>query len=149
MKKFLVLLLALGLVLGSYSPAQAAAARKIQIIDQLLDADPVVITGAWDMSNYKKVSFYVDYDETDSGSAVSVTVTAHISHDNINFISYSWFDMASLTTLVASEVLSADANYVGFFEPDRNLPIVRITITASGTDASELADVDCYLIGIE
>lgn len=149
MKKVLVLLLALGLVLCNYSPAQAATSRKIQIIDQLLDADPTSITGARDMSNYKKVMFFVDYDETDSGTVVSIAITAHISHDNTNFIAYSWYDMASLTTLVTSETMSTDGVYVGWFEPDRLLPIVRITITASGTDASELADVDCYILGIE
>lgn len=149
MKRMLaVLLLALGLLFGGLSPAYAAGADKIHIIDQLLDNAPTSITGALDISSYKKVAFFVDYDETDSGGLVSIAITAHISHDNTNFISYSWYDIAGTTTLQTNETMTADGNYVGWLEVDKHIPILRITITATGSTATELADVDCFIAGI-
>lgn len=147
MKKFLVYLLA-GAFLFSCGIAQASGIRT-HIIDQLLDDSPTSITGAWDISNYKKVAFFVDYDETDSGTVVSIAITAHISHDNTNFISYSWYDIAGTTTLQTSETMSVDGNYVGWLEFEKHIPILRITITATGSTATELADVDVYICGIE
>lgn len=149
MKKLLVALLAVGLLFGNVGLARAAGSDKIHIIDSItLNTTTTSVTGIIDTSNYRQVAFFVDYDETDTGGDISVAVTVHISHDATNFISYSWFDMASLTTLVASETLSADANYVGWFEPDRNIPMVRMTITETGADANSTAVVDAYILGI-
>jgi len=148
MKKLLVALLVFGLMLGSFGTAQAAGSDKIHIIDETLNTTTTSITGICDTSNYTALAFFVDYDEADVGDDISVAVTIHISHDATNFISYSWYDIAGTTTLVTSETLSADANYVGWFEVLKYLPMVRITITATGADADSTAAVDAYICGI-
>ena len=100
------------------------------------------------MSNYDKVAFFLVYDETDSGSAISVAITAHISHDNTNFISYNWYDIAGTTTLQTTETLTSDGTYVGWLETLKLVPIIRFTVTATGSSATELGDVDVFVVGI-
>jgi hypothetical protein len=148
MKKLIVLLLALGLVIGGGQPAQAGSPVKTQVIDVILDDDPTSITGTRKTANWERVGFYVDYDETDSGSAISVAITAEVSHDGTNFITASWFDFAGGSTLQTTETLSTDASYVGWFDFNMQIPFVKLTITATGSSATELGDVDGFIVGL-
>ena len=141
-KLFLALLVCLFMTSQAF-----ASAEKVQFIDTTLDDDPTSITGTRNTDDYKKIAFYVDYDETDSGSVVSITITAHISHDGTNFISASWFDFAGGATLQSSEPMTADGSYVGWFDWNMQIPYVRLTVTATGSSATELADVDAYIVG--
>lgn len=128
---------------------QAGSPISTQVIDTTLDDDPTSITGAWNTGNLSRVAFYVVYDETDSGTVVSIAITAHISSDNSNWISMDWYDIAGGTTKVTSETMSADGSYVGWFDPDIQIPYVRLTVTATGSTATELADVDAYIVGLQ
>ena len=143
-KRKFVLLLAFMLIAGG----AFASPEKKQVINTILDDSPTSITGTWNTDDYKKVAFYIDYNETDSGSVVSIAITAHISHDGTNWISASWFDFSGGSTLQSSETLTADGSYVGWFDWNMQIPYVRITITATGSSATELADVDGYIVGV-
>ena len=147
MKKLLTGLLA-GLFLLACGVAQAGPVKVNVIDDVTLDDDPTSTTGTWNTGNYERVGFYIDYDETDSGSVVSVAITAHISHDGTNFISASWFDFAGGTTLQTSETLTADSSYVGWFDDNMQIPYVRLTVTATGSSATELANIEGYIVGL-
>ena len=122
-----------------------AGPEKRQVIDTLLNAAPTSITGTWNTSDYNKIAFYVDYDETDSGSVVSIAITAHISHDGTNWIAADFSDFDGIAQ--TSETLTADGSYMGWFDDNIQIPYVRITITATGSSGTELADVDGYITG--
>ena len=145
-RKLLIGLLALGLLVGGYGTAQAGSPIKVQIIDQLLNDDPTSVEGTRDVSTYERVVFYVDYDETDSGSVVSIDITAEIYHDGTNFITadFNDFDGTSQTT----ESLTSDGSYMAWFDFNIQIPIVKITVTGNGTSATELADVDVFVAGL-
>jgi len=147
-RRLLALLLALGLVFG-YGTARAGSPVKVQIIDQLLDDDPTSITGARNVGNYEKVGFFVDYDETDSGSVVSIEITVDVSHDGSDD---SWIDVSffgTTETLQTSQTLSSDTNYHLWLNNRIQLPFVRLSIEATGSSATELADVDGYVVGLQ
>lgn len=141
-KLFLALLLTAFLAVPVY-----ASPVKVQIIDTELNDVTTSITGIRNTSGYNKIAFYVDLDETDSGSVVSIAITAHVSHDGTNFIAadFSDFDGTGQT----SETMSADGSYVAWFDWNIQIPYVRITVTATGSSATELADVDVFITGVK
>ena len=143
MKKLLLGIL-VGVFLLACSTAFAGSVSK-QIIDQLLDDDPTSITGTWNTANFDRIAFFVDYDETDSGVLVSIEITVDISHDGTNWIDADFSDFAAAGQ--TSETMTADGHYYCWFDNAMHVPYVRLSIVATGSAATELADVDGYVVG--
>ena len=146
MKKALLVLLASLLFCG----VAFAGPKNITIIAETqLDDDPTSVTGTWNISDFKKVGFFVDYDETEVGNSVSIATTAEFSYDNTTWVTGYYYDFAGGTTLQTTDSLSGDGWYYFWLDPDWQLLYVRITITATNTDADDLATVTCYLVGLK
>ena len=143
MKKLLATLLILtaGLVFGQ--PKQEYYA---EIIDQLLDASPTSIAsdtiaiGGWD-----KVTFAVRYDETEAGG-VSAALTVEIGYGDYGSI--DWYDYDILLDKngtdgpQASISFTADDEYVFYLPEAVTAQWVLVTVTATGSDADDLAQVN-------
>lgn len=142
MKKLLAFLLAVGLVA---CPARsfAGSAQNDMIEPTLLDDSPTSITGARFIGGAERVGFFVHYDETQVGNSISLAVTCHVSDDNSTWIAGSFFDFAGGATLQTSETISADGDYFFWLDPNISAPYVRITLTATNTDADDTALVSC------
>ncbi len=143
MKRTFLILLALILTVSVCS----ASPEKRQIIDVTFNDVITSTTGIWNTSEYSKVAFYVDYDETQVALSISVAITVHISHDGTNFVSAEWSDFDG--TGQSSETISSDGSYMGWFDRDITLPFLRITATATNTDDDDLADVDVFIVGLD
>lgn len=138
----------IGIIAGLLMCGQALAGiDSVQIINTTLDDDPTSITGTRNIADYGKVGFYVVYDETQVGNSISVAVTLHVSHDGTNWITGYFYDFAGGTTLQTSETLSSDGSYVFWLPAALQVPYARVTITATNSDADDLADVDCFVTG--
>ncbi len=146
MKKLILITLTVLLTVGL---AFAAPDNKTIISSTQLDDSPTSVTGTWNIQDYKKIAFFVDYDETEVGNAISVAVTLDVSYNGTDWIDASFYDYAGGATLQTSETISADGWYYCWFNPDMNTPYVRMVITATNTDADDLAVVIAYLVGIK
>lgn len=150
-KKVAVLLLALMLIGGV---AFASPVNKTIISETQLDDDPTSVTSSTvNIQDYKKVGFWVEYDETQVGASVSAAVTLDVSYDGTNWLDVYFYDIAGTTTAQTSETISSDGWYYCAL-PDAYLsagtiPYVRMVITATNTDADDLAVVTAYLTGIK
>ena len=130
----------------------AGTINKTLIADTQLDDDPTSITGTYNVQDYSKVGFWVDYDETQVGNAISVAVTVHFSYDNTNWVTGYFYDLAGGLTTQTSETISSDGWYFFWLNSEIGNPMpnyVRVTITATNTDTDDLADVICYLVGVK
>jgi len=141
MKKKLLIGLAVLVVFGIVY----AGTSKIQIVDQTLDGTTTSITGIRNVSDYDKIAFFVDYDETDTDTVVSVAVTVDISHDGTNWIDADFSDFGGAGE--TSETLSVDGYWYCWLDDNMQLPYVRLSISATGTTDTLLADIDAYLVG--
>jgi len=147
MKK--VFLALLGILLAT-SLVFAAADNKTIISSTTLDDDPTSVTSStFNIQDYEKVAFFVSYDETEVGNSVSIAITLDVSYDGSNWIDASFYDYGGGTTFQTTESLTADGWYVCWFEPDLNVPYVRMVITATNTDSDDLAVVTAYLAGVK
>lgn len=146
MKKVWLVVLVV-LLMGSV--AFASEANRTMITETQLDDSPTSITGTWNVQDYKKVGFFVDYDETEVGNSISIAITMDFSYDNSNWVTGYFYDLGGGTTLQTSETLSSDSWYYCWLDTDWSFPYVRVTITATNTDADDLAVVIAYLVGIK
>ena len=115
MKRIWLVVLAAALLV---SPVFAAQTQD-KITDETLTTSSTVLWDDIDIQNAKRVSFFVTNDTTINGTTalgVTLSVTASISMDGINWKDISWFDVAGTTTPVTSEVLTIDTNYVGWMD---------------------------------
>lgn len=110
-----------------------------------LNADPTTITGGTiDARDFEKVSFMASYDETQVGATVGGTLTLEASIDGTNWVTTSFYDLASPATLVASEIWTVDvAAYYFWVSKDMLAPYYRVKFVATGTDADDVAVVAC------
>jgi len=147
-KLFLALL---GIAIAT-SVAFASPVSINLIAETQLDDDPTSITGTWGVSDFEKVGFWVEYDETEVGNSISVAVTMHFSYDNTNWVSGYFYDLAGGLTTQTSETLSSDGWYFCWLNSIIGNPMptyVRLTITATNSDADDLATVTAYLVGVK
>jgi len=115
-----------------------------------LNADPVAVSSSvHNIQDYKKVGFWVSYDETQVGESVSLAVTLTVSYDGTNFVSGSFMDVAGTTTPQTSETLSADGWYFFWLEAGWPFKYIKVTLTATNTDADDLASVAAYMAGVK
>ena len=149
MIKKLILLLAFMLIAGI---VYASPVNKTIIAETQLDDDPTSVTSTtFNIQDYKQVGFWVIYDETEVGNAVSATVTLDISYDGSTWLDMPFYDIAGTTTMQTSETLSSDSHYYCVM-PDLYFPIgtalyVRMVIAGTNTDTDDLATVTAYMIG--
>jgi hypothetical protein len=127
--------------------AWASPVNKTLISETQLDNDPTSVTGTYNVQDYSKVAFFVKYDETEVGNSISIAVTMHFSYDNSNWVTGYFYDMAGGSTLQTSETLSSDGWYYCYLDNKWQIPYVRMTITATNSDADDLATVTAYMIG--
>jgi hypothetical protein len=148
MKKLLVLLLVFGLLCCG-TIAQAGSPVEKEVIDVILDDDPTEITGYWNTGNFERVAFFVVYDETQVGNAISIAITVDVSRDGTTWLDASYYDVAGGATLQTTETLNADSSYYGWFDNTMQIPFVRVSIVATNTDVDDLADVTAYIVGLQ
>lgn len=152
MKKVLIIGLALLLCVGIID---ANANRTVRMIDQpSTDAveDAVLITSdAVDTRNFSKMSFFVDYDETQT-SAVYGTLTAEVSWDASTWYTtkISTLDFGPADTPDTSIVITSDDQIVAFFDVRLATPWVRVKFQPTGSDGiDDFIYVVVDFIGIE
>lgn len=147
MKK--VFLTLLGIVFAS-SICFAAPVNKTILAATQLDDDPTSITSStYGIQGYKKVAFFVSYDETEVGETLSASVAFDVSYDGTNWVDASFHDYGGGATLQTSETLSADGWYYCWLDPDTSIRYVRVVITATATDADDIISVAVYLSGVK
>lgn len=147
MKKIFLTLL---LILSFIGLAYASPINKTIIDTTQLDDDPTLIASSvYNIQDYTKVGFWVSYDETQVGNSISLAVTLTVSYDGTNFVSGSFMDVAGGTTPQTSETISSDGWY--FFWLDSGWPYkyIKVTLTATNTDADDIASVAAYMVGIK
>jgi len=127
--------------------ALAAPISKTIIAETQLDDDPTSVTGTWNISDFKKAAVFVDYDETEVGNSISLAVTMSYSYDNTTWVTGYFHDLAGGATLQTTETLSSDGWYYLWLDPDWELLYIRLTLTATNSDADDLATVIAYLVG--
>ena len=147
MKKTLLTLL---LVLGLATNVLANPVNTTILAETRLDDDPQSVTSsAMNIQDYKKVAFFVDYDETED-STVGAAFTIETSYDGTNWLATSFFDLAGgPATFVTSEDFTSDVWYVCWLDPNLNVPQVRVIVTSTNSDTNDLIDVTVYLAGIK
>lgn len=143
-RNFLILLLAFLLMTSS---AFAGYDTRTIISETALDDDPTSVTGIWNVLDYKKVAFFVDYDETEVGGGLSVAVTLSFSYNESDWVTGYFYDLAGGSTLQTTETLSADGWYYLWLDTDWEMLYVRVTLTATGSDVDDIATVACHLVG--
>lgn len=123
-------------------------ASSTPIAAQLLDNDPTSYTSAAiELNGAQRVAFYWTYDETQVGATIQGTLTVEVSPNNVTWFAVSFYDIASPTTLVASEVLTADGSYICWMDSRLAFPYVRVKVTGTNTDADDtiLTSVYAYI----
>jgi len=116
------------------------------IATTLLDDAPTLIaSAATACQDYDKLAFFVSYDETEVGNAISAAVTIEVSYDGTNFLAASFYDYAGGATLQTSETISSDGWYYFWFNKDITAPYLKVTITATNTDADDTLSVAGYM----
>jgi len=126
--------------------ASANQVRSTLIASTILDADPTAVNGTSNIGDAEKVAFFVTYDETEVGNSISLAVTMQISYDGTTWLSASFYDYAGGATLQTSETISADGSYYCWFNPDMAIPQVKLILTATNTDADDVATVVAYMV---
>lgn len=145
MKKILLgLLAALLLAVG---PAMAANVTITEIMDTDFNAVTTTsVSTAVNIQGYEKVAFFVEYDETEVGNAISAAVTIDISYDNSTYMDASFYDYSGGATLQTTETISADGSYYFWFNKDLCVPYVHVDVAATNTDADDLLSVQVNIV---
>lgn len=146
-----ILLIAFMLLAVAAAPADARRVKKQTLIDTTLDDDPTTYTcSAVDVGGFSKITFYVDYDETEVGNSVSGKFSYDVSYDGTNWATGYYLDGASLASLQNSETFSVDDDvWAGYVHVDMVIPYIRCTFDGVNTDTDDTIDVTVSLIGIE
>lgn len=143
-KKLLVLLACLFIA----SQVFAGTDNKTIIDATLIDDDPTSATSdTIYLQDYKKVAFFVDYDETEVENSISGAVTMQVSYDGTNWLSASFYDYGGGATLQTSETISSDGWYYCWFNPDLEVPFTRLIVTGTNTDTNDTISLSAYLVG--
>lgn len=147
MKKLLIAFL--GIVLAT--SVCFAAPVNTTIIDAVtLDDDPTSTTSTtMNIQDYKKVAFFISYDETEVGETLSAAVTLDVTYDGTNWVDASFHDYAGGATLQTSETLSSDGWYYCWLDPDTTVVSVRMVITGTDTDTDDTILTSAYLVGVK
>lgn len=145
MNKWLAVLLVMGLM---FCGSAEAGNKRATIIDAItLDDDPTSVTS--DVVNVfqaDSIGFFLDYDETEVGNSISVAVTIQISYDGTTWLSGSFYDLSGgAASFQTSETISADGSYFFWLEKASNVSRVRVVVTATNTDADDIAVIDCFV----
>lgn len=125
----------------------AANVKQVEVMDT--DFDNVTTADYSDempVSGYQATAFFVVYDETEVGNAISAAITLEVSYDGTNWLTgMSFYDIAGGATAQTSETISADGWYVFWLNPTVSAPYVRVKATLTNTDADDLATVKMYM----
>lgn len=109
-----------------------------------LDADPTSYTSAAiALNGAQRVGFYWTYDETEVGG-ISAALTLEVSPNGTTWFAASFYDVAGGATLQTSETLTADGSYICWLDPKMPFPYARVKITATGSDADDVAVINVY-----
>ena len=138
--------LLIGLLLVLPCLAHAGHTNNTLIPNTTLNDITTAVSGTALIGDAERAAFFVSYDETDAGAQESVAVTVLVSYDGVTYQSASFYDYAGGSTLQTSETLSADANYYFWFNHDLVVPFVKVTLTATGSDATHTAIVNCFMV---
>jgi hypothetical protein len=130
-------------------PLYASQVRETLIAETILNADPTSANGATYIGDCQKVAFFVTNDETEVGNSISAAVTMQISYDGTTYQSASFYDYAGGSTLQTSETISGDGSYYCWFNPDLTVPYVKLILTATNTDADDIAAVTGYIVKLK
>ena len=148
-KGLLIFLSCLLCYLPFVAPVLASPVTKTIIVETQLDDSPTSVTGTWNIEVFKMVAFFVKYVETEVGSSVSIVISLDFSYDTSSWVTGYFYDFAGGSTLQTTETFTEDSWYYFWLEPDWQMPYVRVTITATGTDVDDLATVTSYLVGLK
>lgn len=143
MKKLFLTVLTVLLAVGL---SWASTDNKTVIATTQLDDSPTsVSSSAINVQQYNRVGFWVSYDETQVGNSISLAVTITVSYDGTNYVSGSFMDVAGGATPQTSETISSDGWYVFWLPDDYPYLYLKVTLTATNTDADDIASVACYM----
>ena len=147
-KKLLLIFAMVALMTG---PVLASPVNLAFIPETQLDDSPTSVTAtARNIQDFKKVGFMVKYDETEVGNSVSIAITLDISYDGTNWVDAYFMDGAGAVTPQTSETLSSDGWFHCWFDTSWSMPpYVRMVITATSTDADDLATVTAWIVGLK
>ena len=145
------LFLALTMVCLLVSQVHAANVVRKEIMDADFDA---VTTSAYTdtmaIAGHDSVTFFVVYDETQVGNAISAAITCDVSYNGTDWLTgMSFFDIAGGATPQTSETISSNGWYVFWLNNATCVPYVRIKCTATNTDADDLLNVKICISGRE
>lgn len=139
----LTLLLATGAMVGPAFAGQMNA--TIIQLTTLTNTTNSTSSGPIYVQDFKKVAFIVYNDET--GSSINTTMTMTGSYNGTTWLTQSFYDLASATTLVTSEIFAADTNYFCWLDPISTMPIMNMTITTDATKTGNSTNVSAYIMG--
>lgn len=143
----LTVIMALCLTVGL---AFASPINQTVITTTQLDDDPTSVTSsAFNIQDFKKVGFWVSYDETQVGNAISLAVTITVSYDGTNYVAGSFMDVAGGATPQTSETISSDGWYFFWLDDGWPFKYIKVVLTATNTDADDLASVAAYMAGVK
>ena len=136
--------------------ADANANRTERMIDRPstdpMDTTETVTSSAIDTRNFSKMSFFVDYDETETASVYGTFLT-EVSWDRSEWFTTKMyeFNWGPADTPDTSVVSTADEKYVTYFDARLTAPWVRAKFTASGAGVltQDYVYVTVDFIGIE
>jgi len=101
-------------------------------------ATTLVTSDAIRTSDLKKMSFFINYDETETVGSVQGTFTAEVSWDKSNWYTtkISELDFGAADTPDTSIVLDADKKTVAYFDQRLTAPWVRVKFSPEGADGA-------------
>ena len=127
MKKLVLVLLAVVLMCGV---AHASQVRN-EIIDETLSKSSAVSEADLGIESAKRVSFFVNLDNSATTAAVTATVTAAMSLNGTDWTDISWMDVAGGVTPQTTETTTLEnQTYVGWIHPTLIARYIRIRVKA-------------------
>lgn len=153
------LLIAFCLCLAFVLPvASSHAAQEIRTLVEniILDGDPQEwVSGIIDIRRFSRVTCVVVYDETEDTGGVEALVSITLNPTSTvgtNVASGFFWDFGApppAGTMVNSETINADGEYIFWFPMDLSMPYLQITVTgaAGQLDSGDFIDLTVYLIG--
>ena len=148
MKKLLLLGFVLSLILFLFGPVYAGGVKNVVLNEITLDNDPQVATSdTFTLFDFQRSGFFVNYDETEVGGGVSVTIDVEFSTNGTDWVNGSFYDLAGGSTIQTSEVLSSDGDYYAWFGDTWTIPFMRIRATGYNVDVDDLATLSVTVTG--
>ena len=133
MRKLVIVLLAVCLMVGI-----GYADQDKKVLANAVVLDKTTTNTGWltnNISDMKRVSYFVTMDSSSTTTAVTTQVTAQISADGTNWTDARWYDLAGGTTLQTTETLSTDGTYLMWLDSNVPVPQVRIKILTEKASA--------------